>query len=435
MHIRGMTVDGIPPFTEPVNFEFDEQVNVFIGPNRIGKSTLLRKVSMTYEKQAGRDTHRMPLVWIGSTRIHFDRAETISATFIPGMHDNNNWRKVLSFLGPCIFYWVITSIILAIALVSLTVFTNTNLPSLAFQVGVIFIAIIITSLLTVAIAVILTLRRDFGWTKSRRLRALLDSADAVVYSASAFVDGMNLLESVNGEACSQVHNIAMGCRNSILQLDTSTGGVTDMGIDVEIESSGTQNVAAVIGYIALKIAYAYNFTDKWERMPALLLADEIENQLHPMWQRRVIPALLEHFPGLQIFATTHSPFVVAGRRAGQVHLLNRDDNGVITATTNTEDIVGWTADEILRTYMGVHDPTDDETASAAAELRKLLDEGPREDAQNEQERQDRMRELRVAVDTNVLSGPRVAEDERFAATLESILERYRQSTDLNQENG
>lgn len=208
-----------------------------------------------------------------------------------------------------------------------------------------------------------------------------------------------------------------------------------MGIDVKIESSGTQNVAAVIGYIALKIAYAYNFTDKWERMPALLLVDEIENQLHPMWQRRVIPALLEHFPGLQIFATTHSPFVVAGRRAGQVHLLNRDDNGVITATTNTEDIVGWTADEILRTYMGVHDPTDDETASAAAELRKLLDEGPREDAQNEQERQDRMRELRVAVDTNVLSGPRVAEDERFAATLESILERYRQSTDLNQENG
>ena len=138
---------------------------------------------------------------------------------------------------------------------------------------------------------------------------------------------------------------------------------------------------------------------------------------------------------MQIFATTHSPFVVAGLEKGQVHLLNRDQNGVITATTNTEDIIGWTADEILRTYMGVHDPTDDATASAAAELRKLRDEGPRGDAQNEQERQDRMRELRVAVDTNVLSGPRVAEDERFAATLESILERYRQSTDLNQENG
>ena len=50
----------------------------------------------------------------------------------------------------------------------------------------------------------------------------------------------------------------------------------------------------------------------WEKKPAILLIDEIENHLHPTWQRRVIPALLEHFPGLQIFATTHSPFVVAG---------------------------------------------------------------------------------------------------------------------------
>ena len=53
--------------------------------------------------------------------------------------------------------------------------------------------------------------------------------------------------------------------------------------------------------------------------------------------------MLDHFPNLQIFATTHSPFVVAGLKAGQVHLLNRDENGVVTATTNTEDIIGWTA--------------------------------------------------------------------------------------------
>ena len=68
---------------------------------------------------------------------------------------------------------------------------------------------------------------------------------------------------------------------------------------------------------------------------------------------------------MQIFATTHSPFVVAGLKAGQVHLLNRDANGVVTASTNTENIEGWTADEILRVYMGVHEPTDELTAQAA----------------------------------------------------------------------
>ena len=90
----------------------------------------------------------------------------------------------------------------------------------------------------------------------------------------------------------------------------------------------------------------------WQEKPAILLIDEIENHLHPTWQRRVIPALLDHFPNLQIFATTHSPFVVAGLKSGQVHLLNRDENGIVTATTNTEDIIGWTADQILRNYDG-----------------------------------------------------------------------------------
>ena len=94
----------------------------------------------------------------------------------------------------------------------------------------------------------------------------------------------------------------------------------------------------------------------------VLLIDEIENHLHPTWQRRVIPALLQHFRGLQIFATTHSPFVVAGLRAGQVHLLQRDG----PATTNTEDVVGWTADEILRNMMGVDDPTDNDHGGGGA---------------------------------------------------------------------
>ena len=100
------------------------------------------------------------------------------------------------------------------------------------------------------------------------------------------------------------------------------------------------------------------------------MIDEIENHLHPTWQRRVIPELLRHFPGLQIFATTHSPFVVAGLKKGQVHLLKRDENGVVTYKPNSEDIVGWTADEILRNMMGVEDPTDD-TAAATRELREL----------------------------------------------------------------
>ena len=139
---------------------------------------------------------------------------------------------------------------------------------------------------------------------------------------------------------------------------------------------------------------------------------------------------------MQIFATTHSPFVVAGLKAGQVHLLNRDENGVVTASTNTEDIVGWTADEILRTMMGVQDPTDDATARNAAELRQLRDEGERADEREEAERQKRMQQLRRLVDRDLLAGgPMARRREDFARRFREAMERRRQEEELNQDNG
>ena len=115
-------------------------------------------------------------------------------------------------------------------------------------------------------------------------------------------------------------------------------------------------------------------------------------------------------------------------------MLKRDADGVVSATTNKEAIEGWTADEILRVYMGVDDPTDKDTAEAAAKLRKLRDDGPRADEREEEERQGEIRRLRQIVDRAELSGPRAAEDNRFLANLDAILERHRESRNLNQEN-
>ncbi len=183
-------------------------------------------------------------------------------------------------------------------------------------------------------------------------------------------------------------------------------------------SSGTQSTLLWIYALALKMVDHYRWEEDWEEQPAILLMDEIENHLHPTWQRRVIPALLEHFPGLQIFATTHSPFVVAGLKAGQVHLLKRDENGRVTATTNTEDIIGWTADEILRTMMGVDEPTDQITVDRAKRLRQL-----REKEALTAEEESELAELRRQVNEDLLSksGQLGAQQERYADLMERFL--------------
>jgi len=42
----------------------------------------------------------------------------------------------------------------------------------------------------------------------------------------------------------------------------------------------------------------------------IVLIDEIDLHLHPKWQRRILPKLMDLFPNVQFVVTTHSPFVV-----------------------------------------------------------------------------------------------------------------------------
>ena len=37
MHLTGIKLSNIPPFTEPITLRFHERVNVFIGPNASGE--------------------------------------------------------------------------------------------------------------------------------------------------------------------------------------------------------------------------------------------------------------------------------------------------------------------------------------------------------------------------------------------------------------
>ena len=184
-------------------------------------------------------------------------------------------------------------------------------------------------------------------------------------------------------------------------------------------SSGTQTTFLWIRWLAYKMLYHYDFAEGWQNKPVILLIDEIENHLHPTWQRRVIPALLKHFPGLQIFATTHSPFVVAGLRAGQVHLLDRNSEGVVTATTTEQDIIGWTTDEILRSFMGVAEPTDELTIQRTKRLRELRRKESRTDEEAEE-----LETLRRQVNADLLSSrsPMEQQHERYADMMLRFIE-------------
>ena len=104
--------------------------------------------------------------------------------------------------------------------------------------------------------------------------------------------------------------------------------------------------------------------------------------------------------------------MLAGLKEGQVQLLRRDEKGKVTVSRNETDIIGWSADEILRNFLEVPSPTDLETVEHIERLQELR----RKESLSEQEAEE-LEQLRHQVNQDLTGGPIAAEVERFADLL------------------
>ena len=186
----------------------------------------------------------------------------------------------------------------------------------------------------------------------------------------------------------------------------------DGDLPLDVLSQGTQSIIQFLARLLFGYAEYYDFPSDLEDRPGILIIDEIDAHLHPTWQRRIIPTLTRHFPNLQIFCSTHSPLMLGGLKTGQVQLLRRDDNGKVTVSENESDIAGWTADEILRQFLEVPNPTDVATAGSVSRLQELTRKEELSGAETEE-----LEQLRQTVQDDLLSGPRSAQVIRFAEEL------------------
>ena len=192
-------------------------------------------------------------------------------------------------------------------------------------------------------------------------------------------------------------------------------------------SHGTRSVLDWVRQFESGMKRYYQAHSDWKKMPGVFIIDEIDAHLHPSWQRRIIPTLQRHFPNVQIFASTHSPMMVAGLKKGQVHLLKRDATGQVVWSRNEQDIIGWTADEIYRMFMGIDDPTDKLTVQRANRLRELRDKEARTEAE-----EDEMNTLRRQVNQDLLSkGPVGPQNERYLELMHRFLRSL--ETELSQD--
>jgi predicted ATP-binding protein involved in virulence len=108
-------------------------------------------------------------------------------------------------------------------------------------------------------------------------------------------------------------------------------------------------------------------------VPLILLLDEPEGHLHPAWQRKVLPAAQALFPQAQIFAATHSPFVISSVNEGWIHVFRADESGMVTVDKPRECSKGDTYIDVVEDILGVKEWYDPETEGLLAEFRQTRD--------------------------------------------------------------
>lgn len=82
-----------------------------------------------------------------------------------------------------------------------------------------------------------------------------------------------------------------------------------------------------------------------ESIKGIVLIDEIEQHLHPKWQRRILNQLRTKFPNIQFIVATHSPLVASSSEDIDVHILSDQEHHKIHP-------YGWLVED-LYTEMGL----------------------------------------------------------------------------------
>lgn len=109
---------------------------------------------------------------------------------------------------------------------------------------------------------------------------------------------------------------------------------------------GYQTLITWVADLANRMAERYPDSANPLHEPAVVLVDEIDLHLHPIWQRKLMSFLRERFPNTQFIATAHSPLVAQAAADANLAVLRREGDHVVI-DNEVDNIRNWRIDQIL----------------------------------------------------------------------------------------
>jgi predicted ATP-binding protein involved in virulence len=110
-------------------------------------------------------------------------------------------------------------------------------------------------------------------------------------------------------------------------------------------------IADLIGQMYLDIGEAVPLED----MEGMVLIDELDLHLHPMWQVRLVPILKRLFPRMQFIVTTHSPMLLPAFERHEVVMLRLNKDGDVVTEEPMASPKLMTGSEIYSSFFNIKD--------------------------------------------------------------------------------
>lgn len=141
----------------------------------------------------------------------------------------------------------------------------------------------------------------------------------------------------------------------------------DQILSIQQLSDGEQGVLTLIGDLARRASILNPHLKDPLQSPGCILVDEIDQHLHPQWQRHVIQTLRRIFPKMQFILTSHSPIVCGSVEPDSLIILK---NG----RAESGSVYGWSMAAILKAVFDVDERPPAIHADLVA-LDRAIDEG------------------------------------------------------------
>ncbi|MFN3890133.1 MAG: AAA family ATPase [Beijerinckiaceae bacterium] len=132
------------------------------------------------------------------------------------------------------------------------------------------------------------------------------------------------------------------------RLLVTKGGIS---LDVRQLSDGERSMLALVLDLAQRLSQANpGLDDPVRDGAAVVLIDELDMHMHPLWQRQVMSLLTGTFPNCQFVATTHSPQIISETQPDRIILLQLKNGQIIAERCG--QAYGLDANYVLEQIMG-----------------------------------------------------------------------------------